>query len=169
MHESARKVQQKLGDEAYSKFTKFSVVRNPFEHAVSHYEYMKQFRIASTATKVGQMTFQEYLEYRMKPPIWNDTIFARLPDQTYYLFGKGGDLLVDRLVRFERLTDDFNRLTADLGLENVKLEHRNKTKSKSDKRPYQSYYDDATVGLVRDIYNRDFDNLGYARDLPQIN
>lgn len=161
VHEPARHMIAKLGRPVWDQFHSFSVVRDPFDHAVSHYEYMKQFRIRSTAARVGAMSFEEYLAYRMKPPFWNDTIFARMPDQSWYLTDAEGRMAVDRLIRFERLGADFARLVADLGLEGAELRHVNKTRAKTDKRPFQSYYDATTEEMVRKIYARDFDLLGY--------
>lgn len=166
VHEPASKMIEKLGRDVFERFLSFSVVRNPFDHAVSHYEYMKQFRIRSTADKVGKMSFEEYLRYRMKPPFWNDTIFARLPDQMYFLVDESEQIVVDRLVRFENLSSELEALAAELRLPQFALNHVNKTRSKTASRPFQSYYDTGTIDLVRTIYARDFDGLGYSRDLP---
>ena len=68
-HETAGFVIKKLGRNVFKDYLSFSVVRNPFDHAVSHYEYMKQFRIRMTAAKVGSMSFSDYLEYRNKVSI----------------------------------------------------------------------------------------------------
>lgn len=114
-HETARGVRRKIGAEAFGRFHRFGVVRNPYDHAVSHYEFMKQFRIPKTAQKVAAMSFADYLRYRMKPPFWNDTFFARLPNQSYFLADDDDSLLVHRLLRFESLADDFDALA---------LEHR---------------------------------------------
>ncbi|MCB2128500.1 MAG: sulfotransferase family 2 domain-containing protein [Rhodobacteraceae bacterium] len=166
VHEPASKMIAKLSRPVFDGFLSFSVVRNPFDHAVSHYEYMKQFRIKSTADKVGRMSFRDYLEYRMKPPIWNDTIFARMPDQSYYLTDAAGDLAVRRLVRFENLNAELEELSRDLKLPDFALRHVNKTKA--GKKPMSSYYTDETADLVRKIYDRDFDLIGYSRDLPDF-
>lgn len=165
VHEPASKMIAKLSRPVFDQFLSFSVVRNPFDHAVSHYEYMKQFRIKSTADKVGRMSFEEYLRYRIRPPFWNDTIFARMPDQSYYLTDKDGKLAVKRLVRFESLNAELEQLSIDLKLPDFALRHVNKTKA--DRKPMASYYTPTTLDLVRQIYDRDFDLIGYSRDLPQ--
>ena len=165
-HDPASKAIAKLGRKTFDAFTSFAVVRNPFDHAVSHYEFMKQFRIPKIAAKVAAMPFADYLEYRMKPPFWNDTFFARLPNQSYFLTDIGGHLVIDRLIRFENLADDFSETMQSLGLGEVTIPHVNKTKSKSEKTPFQSYYDDQSIALVNKLYKEDFDLLGYRRDLP---
>lgn len=165
VHEPAAHMIAKLSRPVWDGFHSFSVVRDPYDHAVSHYEYMKQFRIRSTALRVGAMSFEEYLAYRMKPPFWNDTIFARMPDQSWYLTDRDGRLAVDRLIRFESLAEDFARLVADLQLEGATLRHVNRTRAKTARRPFQSYYDATTEEMVRRIYDRDFALLGYDRTM----
>ncbi|PSL19333.1 sulfotransferase family 2 domain-containing protein [Shimia abyssi] len=164
-HETASKMIAKLGRPVFDSFCSFSVVRNPFLHAVSHYEYMKQFRIASTAKKVGQMSFVEYLENRTKQPFWNQTIFSRLPDQTYFLTDDTGAVAVDHLIKFESLNSELEQLSQSLKLPEFKLQHVNKTKSQ--KKSLDSYYDEQAYNLVRQIYRRDFDLIGYSENLPE--
>lgn len=164
VHEPASTMISKITRPVFDRFFTFSVVRNPFDHAVSHYEYMKQFRIKSTAEKVAKMSFQEYLEYRSKPPFWNDTIFARMPAQCYYLTDKNGNIVVDRLVYFENLNSELTQLAGDLKLPDFQLRHVNKTKA--DRKAFHTYYNDQTASLVRKIYAPDFDALGYSMDLP---
>ena len=164
-HETAAGVRRKLGEDVFDRYHRFAVVRNPYDHAVSHYEFMKQFRIPKIAEKVANMSFSDYLRYRMKPPFWNDTFFARLPNQAYFLTDTSGNLLVHRLLRFETLADDFDKLVTDLGLGDVSLHRENETISRADKRPWQSYYDGECVALANQLYAEDFRLLGYDHGL----
>lgn len=163
-HETARGVRRKIGPEAFGRFHRFGVVRNPYDHAVSHYEFMKQFRIPKIAQKVAAMSFADYLRYRMKPPFWNDTFFARLPNQSFFLADDDDTLLVHRVLRFESLADDFDALARDLGLGDVSLRRENATISRADKRPWQDYYakEPAAKALADQLYARDFKLLGYV-------
>ncbi|MEP2784234.1 MAG: sulfotransferase family 2 domain-containing protein [Pseudoruegeria sp.] len=166
VHEAVNKMIDKMGRPAFDSFHSFSVIRNPYDHAVSHYEYMKQFRIKATAEKVAQMSFEQYLTYRIKPPAGKDTIFARMPGQMYYLADNKGEVAVNRLVRFEALNDELYQLADDLKLPDFSLRHVNKTKSKTDKKPFQSYYSAETAEMVRHIYSEDFAKLGYSEEMP---
>lgn len=160
-HETAAGVRRKLGPDVFDPFHRFAVVRNPYDHAVSHYEFMKQFRIPKIAQKVANMSFADYLRYRMKPPFWNDTFFARLPNQSYFLVDEAGALLVHRLLRFETLADDFDVMVHDLGMGDVTLHRENETISRADKRPWQSYFDSESKALADELYAPDFALLGY--------
>ena len=164
-HETAAGIRRKLGPEVFELYHRFAVVRNPYDHAVSHYEFMKQFRIPKIAAKVAAMGFADYLRYRMKKPFWNDTFFARLPNQSYFLVDEAGRLLVHRLMRFERLADDFDLLARDLKLGDVHLARENETISRADKRPWQSYYDAEAKALAEELYAPDFELFGYPREI----
>lgn len=160
-HESAAGVRRKLGADVFDQFHRFAVVRHPYDHAVSHYEFMKQFRIPKIAQKIADMSFADYLRYRKKSPFWNDTFFARLPDQSHFLVDQNGELMVHRLMRFESLADDFDVMAADLNLTGATLRRENETISRADKRPWQSYYNSESKDLADDLYKRDFALLGY--------
>lgn len=161
-HDPAFRIARKITRPVYDGFHTFTVVRNPFDHAVSHFEFMKEFRIRKVAERIRAMSFEEYLAYRIKPPFWNDTFFARQPNQTWFVTDRDGALMVDRVMYFETLQADFDRLVADLRLEGAELQHINRTKAKSDKKPYAAYYDATTEDMVRSYYAEDFRTFGYA-------
>ncbi|WP_270730391.1 sulfotransferase family 2 domain-containing protein [Shimia sp. Alg240-R146] len=163
-HETARGFIRKLGRPEFDRFKTFGVVRNPYTHAVSHFEYMKQYRNRRTAEKVGAMTFTEYLEYRLKPALPTEHFFAHLPDQTHFVVDRDGKIAVDRLLRFETLDQDFSEAAEWLGLDGVSIARSNVTKAA--KKPITDYFGDRNLALMHELYQRDFDILGYARDVP---
>lgn len=160
-HETATDIRRKLTPAVYDRFFRFAVVRNPFDHAVSHYEYLKEFRNAKMAEAFSRMSFRDYLKMRSDKAGWNDRFFVMLPDQAHFLVDGQGGLLVNRLLRFESLTQDFGTLAHDLGLGQISLARINPTKAKAGHRPYHDYYDGETETMVRGLYERDFDLLGY--------
>jgi hypothetical protein len=166
-HDSAAKIIAKLSRPVYDRFHSFTVVRNPYDHAVSHFEFMKEFRIREVAERIRAMTFEEYLHYRMKKPFWNNTFFARQPNQSWFVTDRNGRLLVNRVMYFETLRADFDQLVADLGLTGAVLKHINRTRSKSDKKPYHAYYDATTEEMVRRYYDADFRLFGYSEHLNE--
>lgn len=169
-HERALRIRQKLSTAVYDSFYSFAVVRNPFDHAVSHYEFMKQFRIESTAARIRKMSFNEYLDYRVRRPLWNDTLFARQPAQSWFVADDDDRLRVNCLLYYEALQPQFERLTAALGLAEVTLRRVNPTKAKAETRSfanYSEYYDSESEQKVLALYARDFRNFGYSTDLRQ--
>ncbi|MFZ1468463.1 MAG: sulfotransferase family 2 domain-containing protein [Paracoccaceae bacterium] len=170
IHERAVHIRAKLSSTVYDRFYSFAVIRNPYDHAVSHYEFMKQYRIKSTAIRVGNMSFSEYLDYRMKRPLWNDTLFARQPAQSWFVADDDNRLLVNRLLYYESLQQDFDQLITDLSLTGAVLHKLNPTKTKTGTTSfstYAGYYDGDSETKVRQIYARDFRNFGYSTDICQ--
>lgn len=169
-HEPASRVRAKLSPAVFDAFHKFAVVRNPFDHAVSHFEFMKQFRIESTAAKVRKMNFEAFLNFRIKKPLLTDTIFTHQPAQSWFVADDQDRLLVDRLMYFETLAQDFERLVADLGLTGAILRKVNPTRTKAETKSFASYadyYSETTIQMVRELYVRDFENFGYSADLDK--
>jgi hypothetical protein len=72
---------------------------------------------------------------------------------------------VQRLLKFERLAEDFETLVQDLKLGDVRLARENETVSRADKRPWASYYDAETKALAEALYAQDFNLLGYPREI----
>ncbi|MCA0271030.1 MAG: sulfotransferase family protein [Proteobacteria bacterium] len=165
-HETASDMAAKMGEAVFRGFQRFTVVRNPFDHAVSHFEYLKEFRNPKLAARFAEMSFADYLDWRTTARGLFVPTFTVLPDQTHWLVDRKGRLMVDRILKFETLADDFARLTRDLGLGDVAMQRINTTKAKVKATSLASYYDDATIAKVRELYARDFDLLGYSAALP---
>ena len=165
-HETAADIATKIGMQRFLGFQRFTVVRNPFDHAVSHYEYLKEFRNPKLGARFAAMGFDEYLAWRTTARGPLVPSFTVIPDQAHWLVDAQGQLLVNRVMRMETLAEDFATLTADLGLPGVKMQRINPTRAKQKGRPLDSYYNAATTEQVRVLYARDFDLFGYSRDLP---
>lgn len=165
VHETASKMIAKLTYSVWSRYYSFAVIRNPFDHAVSHYEYLKQHRSKSIAKFYQRITFESYLVERQKKPFLNNTIFVRMPDQAYFILDDANQIAVNKLLRFENLATEWEQLVETLGLKDLKLLHVNKTISKAKGKLFSSYYNHHTEEIVRNIYKRDFDLFGYSNQL----
>ena len=147
---------QLIPEETWNTYFKFAVVRNPWSKAVSEYNW--------------------YLRYG--PTIdfshWVDTLERRLDinsaihmkeighnvEQHRFVFDRAGDLMVDRLLRFEALERDFSMICAD-NKWNVKLLYEEATKTQSNV-AFQDYYSEATALKIQQIYREDIERFGYS-------
>lgn len=75
------------------------------------------------------------------------------------LSADGGELLVDRVLRFESLADDFAALAADLGFPG-RLPHLNASRSRD--RPYREWYTPAAREAVERRFARDCERFDYT-------
>ncbi len=117
--------------------TVFSVVRNPYDRALSQILYLLRTDPAAATIFQG--------------PTWADDLktLARLDDarvhdlaacQIDWLLDAGGKLHCDRIMRFEQLSEDWAALCDELGLTETDLPHINRTRHGI---PWWEYYDEA--------------------------
>ncbi len=168
IHETAKDIRATLGPEIYDPLHSFAVVREPFDHAVSHFEYMKQYRSPKIAAQFETVEFLDYLKMRSRPRHPWQRIFVHLPDQAHFLVDRQDRLLVDRILHYESLGADIQALQEYLGLDATPLTRTNVTRSKSGKATKMAdYYGPEEIALVKKIYARDFKLFGYDPELVQ--
>ena len=138
------------GKEIYSEnwdYLKFSFVRNPWDRVVSIYQYYKhgtepenwEFR---TDDKILEPTFKEFI-FGVRNESHRLYSLVGLP-QKDWLFDQDGNQLVDFIGRFEKYSDDVNKLFQKIGC-NKQIGHARKSK----RGPYRDYYDDETRNIIR--------------------
>lgn len=165
VHETAEFIQRKLSKPIFDQLYSFCVVRNPYDHAFSHYLYMRQFRSAKIARFFAALSFEDYLRYRLQPARLWDEKFARLPDQAHFVVDRSGTVMVDQVLRFETLSTDMGTITARLGLPSAPLERINPTTAKAGRVSLADNYSAEAIALVQALYARDFKLFGYSSDL----
>ena len=79
-------------------------------------------------------------------------------DQLMMLTDLDGNVIVDLVGRLECVQEDFSTMCNRIGLPDLKVPHKNKTKHEH----YSVYYDDETREMVADLYRRDIEYFGYA-------
>lgn len=149
IHISAADLAAHLGAEAFSRYFSFSIVRNPWDWQVSLYSFMRTYKAhRQHAMALKFQNFKEYLRWRCAEEV-------RL--QKDFLVDEQGKVLVDFVGRFERLDDDFREICKHIGI-TAALPHLNL----SNTRPYQTFYDEESIELVRTTFKADIDLFNYT-------
>jgi len=158
VHATARWARMKVGPQVFDNYCAFTVVRNPFDRAVSNYHFLMQRPEHHSHRHVARMTFEDYLAF-LKQRRWRHD-----PTQRYRVTDARGRLLCTPILRFESLDADFNALCGRLGLQcETTLAHRNPSKH----RPYPEYYGKrATRDALVDLFAADFEAFGYSTEVP---
>jgi hypothetical protein len=145
--------------------TTFAVSRNPYSRVVSLYRYLYETNIKKLAQeadpyfnttsnlewyktwhdKTGHITFEKFCEQLPFVPLGH----AQHPY-----------LPVDKLFKFEEL-DKFNSFIKECLGTTEDLFHLNKTGPNS----YRRYYNRHACKLVYKAYKKDFQSLGYSKDI----
>jgi len=132
-----------IGNEKFKKYTKFSFVRNPWERQVSLFEWINMKR--------KQQNKQILLDFK---------VFLRshkeMPAQINWLV-LNGICVMDFVGRVENFEEDIKRIAKLLNTKIKKIPKYNATSHK----PYQEYYDDETMELVKPRIQPDIDAFGY--------
>lgn len=141
-----------------SEFFKFTVVRNPYTRAYSNYKaFLNQLKHINQ--KFNNVTFKEFLQYvrTRGNTLFSHVIYTRAPfcvfDQCFYIHDDDGEIGVDKIYRFENLTEfekDFN-----INLQNV-------NSSETSMKEYLDAYDKSCIQLVNNLYHIDFCILKYS-------
>ena len=149
-HARARDIRALIGTDTYERLLSFSVVRNPWDRLSSRYHFF-QGRPRAEDHEVALGSLDDFIRWscEQRPA----TMSERLTDRS-------GKLIVDRILRFESLHDDFAALSGELGLGGDPLPYFNVSPNSQQHTPTS----DAVIELVQDTYRDDFGLFGYSPD-----
>jgi len=166
-HFLARDLRDVYGKAAWESSFKFSFVRNPWDRLVSWWSMIDNHRHASTAANSGNeftryvrqraQSFEEFLTRCTDEIVETDGRKHIFRDQIDYLVDDKGKLIVDFVGRFERLQEDFDQVTARLGVPSATLPRVNSSQHAA----YTSYYTPAMAEEVGRRYARDILAFSY--------
>ncbi|MCX7096477.1 MAG: sulfotransferase family 2 domain-containing protein [Methylococcales bacterium] len=154
----------------FLSYTKFAVVRNPFDRLFSWYSMFKHNTIAKSEIAGGvERTAQlgNAVEAAVAPYLDSFDSFLSLPNsglfERFYFnqldyLQVDGKLAVDHVLRFENLTDDFNALAKTLDLPG-QLPAVNQSIRQQD---YRKAYNQDAEQLVANRFSRDLDFFSYS-------
>ena len=166
VHETASKVRSKLSPRVWDTYFSFAVVRNPFDHAVSHYEYLKQYRNKKIANAISNISFVDYLAFRASPRTKLDRVFLKLPAQTNFVCHEN-KIIVNKIYRFENLKSMISDLSERLMIDAINLPKSNVTRSRKSDILVQYYSTKSAIDLVKQIYHEDFTMFNYS-NYPEL-
>lgn len=134
---------------AFDGYTKFAVVRNPYDRLLSEYRY-RSFR------QTGPFWWFLRRPWRSD---FSDRARHMVP-QTRYLLDADGNCLVDRIVRFEDIEAGMAEVFRDVFGAPRPLPRRN-TSHRAARRMSRADLSPRDRARIREMYARDFAYLGY--------
>ena len=156
-HQTAREIIAKIGRDKWNTAYKFTLVRNPWDKVVSHYQYRRKRNKTEVATR--NVSFSEWVKKTYGPD--KDPFFYNNPKafqpQVEWLKDDQGRIAIDFIGKFESINDDFDQIKSIIGIE-AELPHLNASKRAG----YQSYYDDETRQIVARWFHEDIEAFGYS-------
>ena len=151
----------KLDDDVVGGEHIMTVVRNPYDRAVSSYYYMKHIH--------GNMPFAGEV-YDGLNSFWSRVFLDKEKWFRMIYFKPQIDFICDgkkqvskkitTILRYETLEDDLNDLTANNGFS--PLEHLNSSKLRPSKH-WSEQLNEESISIIGEIYAQDFKHLNYER------
>lgn len=142
----------------------FCFVRNPYDRLVSAYFYLMEGGKTSADRRfrdnhlLHYRDFADFVENGLNKP--EIAQWWHFRPQYLYLVNFEGELIVDYIGRMENIDDDFDEICRRIGV-SATLPHANK----SVRNDYSQYYTPHLQELAYRFYQKDFEMLGYARDI----
>lgn len=142
-----------ISQEAFDSYFKFAVVRHPCDRLVSEYLYRfqnKPFWRRPSVPRFLRQTFEtDYSDHA-----------RHIVPQVRYIMDGQGQVLVDRVIKFENMRDEVERLSERFFGERRVLPHRNKTGAGNAARKAQLRM--RMQQEVSRVFKADFEAFGYT-------
>lgn len=148
-----------LGSEIYNSLFKFTIVRNPWDRAVSRYSFKHMEKDVGNkadiqAIEEAPFDRNEFIKTILSTPTFESFLLENPPDGKMDFLG---DTDLDYIIRFENLQQDFDAVCAKIGVPHALLPVRNKSKHGD----FRQYYDAETRDLVYRQHRNEIDYFGY--------
>ena len=155
-HVYARVIKNIMGDETWQNYFSFSFVRNPYDRAVSLYNWCRK----------GKFKFpvcQEALQAENFSQFIRGECFGQLPNQLEYLTDDRGNIIVDFIGKQESIQEDFDRVCQKLEIPSDNMNQaRHSFRTRRPQDSYQSYFkSDKDIELVQNQFRSDLKFFDY--------
>jgi hypothetical protein len=145
-HISAKNARTIYGEDVWNTYTKFSIVRNPWDRIASMWA-TKWWHQASDLDE--GCSFEEFIrKIKPHPHEIYDTLFY------YEILNEK----IDFILRFESLQDDFSRMLSSIGVGDIQLPHIEESK----RQYYTTIYSEIEKQLIADLFDIDILRFGYS-------
>lgn len=161
-HKTLKDYQTVFSPEDYSRYFKFTFVRNPWDRLVSAFLFLKQggFNEGDKEWAAENLSTYNDFDAFVRGGLRRREIlsFKHFQPQRSFICLEGKQVGVDFLGRYENLASDFEFVCRKLNIES-KLRRENHNPSRAD---YEKYYTPETRQIVGEVYGDDIEILGYS-------
>lgn len=158
-HLHAGQIKSEVGAEVFNRYFKFSMVRNPWDKAVSQFRYMaKRDDLREFLGMKPNDCFKRYLELISKKT------HVQWEPQVRFVFDDAGNSLVDYIGRFESFAESVGVVMDQIGLSVSRIPHANKSRRNA----IEDDYDGESMEIVGALYAEDVKAFGYDSARPVV-
>jgi hypothetical protein len=142
----------------WEKSFKFSFVRNPYDWAVSLYEFIRKSPAHENYEEIKDHNFEQFcVWYLNKLNNHSSNINGRFNTLSQFLYDDDNNLLVDFVGKLENFKEDYKYIADKLGLKNKMPKINVSDREKN----YRTYYNDKTIEMITRAFHQDLVNFNY--------
>lgn len=178
-HANARQIKSFLGEKVWAKYFKFTVVRNPYDMAVSMYSHLRKplYQQEVIKKKYGKKvlnpvkacatacnnSFKNYcVEVFKEKQVQDEELRQSWPvsyfqNQTDWITVDQDKIKLDFVIRYENLNKDLSYVLDNLNITYTEIPNKNISKHNH----YSKYYTKQTKNIVAQHYQKDLEYLEY--------
>jgi hypothetical protein len=143
-HMSAKEIKQKVGDKIWNEYYKFCFERNPWDRLISMYYWRCQSE--------PRPSVSEFL---------SSDVPLLLKLRGYELYTDNGQIIVDKVCRFENISEELEMIRIHLGLpEQLELPSA-KSKYRKDKRSYREILSSTEKMQIEKLFSDEIKLFNY--------
>lgn len=157
-HLFAKDIKKEVDDKVFTKFWKFTIVRNPWDKIVSQYLFIRRTLFLPKNSKLRKFIgLKKTDDLKAYLSLIQDKLYPQWVPQWRFFIDGEGKCLVNTIYRFEDFKKTAKDILGKLGIRKNIIPHINKT----ERTHYHDYYDDESREIVAKIYAKDIELLGY--------
>lgn len=149
-----------INEKQWATYFKFSIVRNPWDRALSDYYWIQKDRKIKGSFKdfiLKRDVFEKFLTDDNSMHYRGDHLL-----QQSDFFDVEGQYALDYVGRFENLQKDIETMSKIIGVDSEFKQHEKK--SNKAYRHYSIFYTNSNKQLIQNVYNEDIERFEYSFD-----
>lgn len=147
-----------LNPPAYEGSSTFAVIRNPYDRMVSEFHWFEEMGTVSfqEARQINEWIIQKLEDCQQK-----QHFYSHFLPQHYYVYDANGQRMIDHVLRYENLSQEFPKLVQRFNLPIVLPDKRLHKRDSANMYFTKEHLSDKAINLINTFYEKDFKLLGY--------
>jgi hypothetical protein len=158
-----------MNEEKWRTYFKFAFIRNPYDRAISSYEFLRDKDYDKRVDPEMQSDNCTFKDFYVNYEKYNTNIFMychAFQSQYENMSIEMNEMQIDYLAKFENLNEELIHILKQLGIEDctkhLEFVYENFKINESVKKDITSYYCNDTLAAINALFSDDFEKLGFV-------